>query len=101
MPFELLVELKAENVNWRSINEELKSKSKGLVEFFPILDFKHPDKCYLGLSVVNNNMSSDKIEAFKNSVSSLLNEGHSVYELYNASKFTKENMDALTKKFLG
>jgi hypothetical protein len=55
---------------------------------------------YLGISVKSANMSLQKINAFKNSVAFLINEGHTVYELYNSSKLSKENIDVLSKQFM-
>jgi len=101
MAFELLVELTSGKIDWKYINEKLMNQSNGLIEFFPITDFGDSKKIYLGMSVVNNEMSSEKIEAFKKSIYFLLNDGHSIHELYSSSKFEKKNIDNLAKKFFG
>jgi len=100
MAFELLVELGKEEVNWKRLNSDLKERAKGLIEFFPIPDYEGSGKKCLGISVAPSDMSQDKIHAFKETINFLLDNGHSIYELYSSQEFTKENVDDLSIKFL-
>ncbi len=100
MAFNVLVDLKSTDVNWAEINKKLLNVSEGLIEFFPIPESSINPNNYIGISVVKKDLSARTKEAFKNIVIFFLSKNSEVTELYSFHKFSFENIDILTDKFL-
>jgi len=100
MAFNLLIELPADTLDWEELNRKTALYSELGIECFPIADTRIFTKNYVGLSVLNYEMTPERINAFKEIMHYLLERGSEVFELYASSRVSSDNLDALIKKFL-